>query len=252
MPSKLRLNKYLRDCRLGSRRKCEELIRQGRVALNGTVVDEVGTLVEVETDVVKVDGETVKPFTELIYVIANKPRGVVVTGSDPQGRSTFYDAIKGLPEGLFSVGRLDMDSEGLLLLTNDGKLGFRLSHPRHEIEKVYHVGLDEPVGDDLIAGLKSGVELEDGPARAREARILKGGDNPVLELTLTEGRKREIRRMMAAFGLGTWWLRRVRLGTLKLGDLKPGAWRHLERGEVRGLRRLVEEAYVKKVKENRE
>jgi len=254
MPIKLRLNKYLRDCRLGSRRKCEELIRQGRVTLNGTVVEEVGTLVDTEADEVEVDGETVKPFTELIYVIANKPRGVVVTGSDPQGRSTFYDAIEGLPKGLFSVGRLDMDSEGLLLLTNDGKLGFRLSHPRHEIEKVYHVGLDKPVDDDLIASLKGGIELEDGPARAKEARILNGGDNPTLELTLTEGRKREIRRMIVACGFGTWWLRRVRLGTLKLGDLKPGAWRHLERDEVRGLRRLVEEAYINinKLKENRE
>ena len=203
MPSKLRLNKYLRDCRLGSRRKCEELIRESRVTLNGTVVDEVGTLVDTGADEVKVDGRVVKPFTDVIYVIANKPRGVVVTGSDPQGRSTFYDAIEGLPEGLFSVGRLDMDSEGLLLLTNDGKLGFRLSHPRHEIEKVYQVGLDKPAGNDLIARLKSGIELEDGPARAREARMLKGGDNPTLELTLTEGKKREIRRMLAACGFPT-------------------------------------------------
>jgi 23S rRNA pseudouridine2605 synthase/16S rRNA pseudouridine516 synthase len=252
MPSRLRLNKYLRDCRLGSRRKCEELIRQGRVKLNGAVVVEVGTLVDTGADLVEVDGEAVRPFTESVYVVANKPRGVVVTGSDPQGRKTFYDAIRGLPEGLFSVGRLDMDSEGLLLLTNDGKLAFRLSHPRHEIEKVYHVGLDRPVDRDLIASLKGGIELEDGPARAREARVLKSGDNPTLELTLTEGRKREIRRMMAACGYGTWWLRRVRLGTLELGDLKPGAWRHLERDEVRGLRRLVEEAYVKKMRKRRQ
>jgi len=252
MPSKLRLNKYLRDCRLGSRRKCEELVRESRVALNGEVVSEVGTLVDTGADEVKVDGQVVKPFTELIYVIANKPRGVVVTGSDPQGRSTFYDAIEGLPEGLFSVGRLDMDSEGLLLLTNDGKLGFRLSHPRHEVEKVYHVRLDRPAGDDLVARLKGGVEIEDGPARVKDARILEGGEKPILELTLTEGRKREIRRMLTACGFGTWWLRRVRLGTVELGDLPSGAWRYLERDEVRGLRRLVEEAYLKKVKENRE
>jgi 23S rRNA pseudouridine2605 synthase len=177
---------------------------------------------------------------------------VVVTGSDPQGRRTFYDAIEGLPEGLFSVGRLDMDSEGLLLLTNDGKLGFRLSHPRHEVEKIYHVRLDRAAGDDLVARLKDGVELEDGLARAKEARILKGGDKPTLELTLTEGRKREIRRMMTACGFGTWWLKRVRFGTVELGDLPSGAWRYLERDEVRGLRRLVEEAYLKKIKENRE
>jgi pseudouridine synthase len=154
-----------------------------------------------------------------------------------------------MPEGVFSIGRLDQDSEGLILLTNDGKLGFRLSHPRFEIEKVYRVGVQGNLTKDVPERLIAGIEMEEGTARAKRVAVLdRGVDSTTLEITLTEGKKREIRRMLAVCGYEVEWLKRVRFGTVLLGDLRAGTWRHLTRDEVRGLRRLVEQAYLKKLK----
>jgi pseudouridine synthase len=249
MPKKVRLNKFLRDCGLGARRKCEKIIEDGKVRVNGRVVEDLATLVDPESDEVSVDGEIVTPSTEKVYIAAYKPRGALVTSSDPHGRETHLETIAGLPGGLFSVGRLDMDSEGLLLLTNDGKLGFRLSHPRYEIERVYRVGLKGKMGDDDVARLRAGVLLEDGEAKPRNVSIVAGSEQTTtLEMTLAEGRKREIRRMLAACGYEVQWLKRVSFGPVGLGDLRPGRWRRLTRDEVRGLRRGVERAYLSKRK----
>jgi 23S rRNA pseudouridine2605 synthase len=245
MPAKVRLNKFLRDCQLGARRKCEQLIREGLVKIDGKTVSDLATLVDPAADRVEVNGRQVRPLGEKTYVAANKPRGLVVTASDPRGRKTIYQGIKGLPHGIFSVGRLDMDSEGLILLTNDGELGFRLAHPKYGIERVYEVAVDGAAAGDLIESLRRGVELEDGLAAARRAELVEQKKAWfTLRLTLTEGRKREVRRMVAACGYEVRRLRRVRFGSVGLGRLAPGAWRHLTRDEIRGLRRLVQEAYI--------
>ncbi|MFH1314643.1 MAG: pseudouridine synthase [Candidatus Eisenbacteria bacterium] len=249
MPARTRLNKFLRDCHLGSRRKCELLVEQGLVTINGEVVSEIGTLVDPMVDVVEVRNEEVAPVVERFYVAAYKPRGTVVTASDPQERETVFQAIGDLPEGSFTVGRLDMESEGLLLLTNDGKLSHRLSHPRFAVERVYEVEINGSIGKEVAGRLTDGVELDDGIAKAKCVEVLRqGGGTSALMITLTEGKKREIRRMMAACGHEVTFLKRTRFGTATIGDLKPGEWRHLTRDEVRGLRRIVEEAYLTKLK----
>jgi 23S rRNA pseudouridine2605 synthase len=245
MPARIRLNKFLRDCNLGSRRKCEQLVEQGLVTLNGEAVSEIGTLVDPAADVVEVRGERVMPVTERFYVVAYKPRGTVVTASDPEGRRTVFDAIGDLPRGGFTVGRLDMESEGLLLLTNDGKLSHRLSHPRFGVDRVYELETDGPIEEGVTRRLVDGVELDDGIARAKSVEVLGGGKSGSrLRMTMTEGRKREIRRMLAACGREVTSLKRTRFGTVGIGDLRPGEWRYLTRDEVRGLRRTVEEAYL--------
>ena len=247
MSKTVRINKFLRDCRLGSRRKCETLIELGKVSVNGRVVEDLGTMVDPRLDEVRVGGEIVCPIEEKIYIAAYKPRGVIVTASDPQGRTTVFDGITGLPEGVFSVGRLDMDSEGLLLLTNDGKLGFRLSHPRYEIERVYRVGVRGDMGDDRIMKLREGVRLEEGEVKPRRVEVVdRGSESTTMEITLTEGKKREIRRMVAACGFEVDRLKRISFGPVGLGNLEPGKWRHMTRDEVRGLRRSVEQAYLSK------
>jgi 23S rRNA pseudouridine2605 synthase len=240
MSPRVRLNKFLRDCALGSRRKCEDLIRGGLVRVNGDVVTNLATLVDTANDTVEVDGQTLE-ITKKVYIAAYKPVGTLVTATDPHGRKTVFEAVSGLPLGVFPVGRLDMDSEGLVLMTNDGSLGHRLAHPRYQVERVYRVDVDGTVGDEVIARLKKGVELEDGPARARDVRVLgRHNGGVVLEIVLTEGKKREIRRMLAACGHEVVSLKRLRFGGVELGDLKQGEWRYLTRGEVRALRRSAE------------
>jgi 23S rRNA pseudouridine2605 synthase len=159
MKARIRVNKFLRDCGFGARRKCEKLIEEGRVSLNGRVVRDLATTVDPKSDEIRVDGEVATRFLESIYLAAYKPRGALVTARDPQGRKTHRDAITGLPDGVFSVGRLDMDSEGLLILTNDGKLGFRLSHPRYEIERVYRVWVRGVMDGSSLRALRAGVAL---------------------------------------------------------------------------------------------
>jgi 23S rRNA pseudouridine2605 synthase len=239
MSPKVRLNKFLRDCALGSRRKCEELITGGVVKINGETVTNLATLVDTENDTVEVNGEAIE-VGEKIYVAANKPVGCLVTAADPHGRETLFDAVPGLAKGLFPVGRLDMDSEGLVLLTNDGKLGHRLAHPRYEVERKYEATVKGAAGDDLAEALERGIELEDGIARARECRMLeRSEDSTVLGITLTEGRKREIRRMLAACGYEVISLKRTSFGGVGLGGLHPGRWRRLSREELRTLRRIT-------------
>lgn len=244
MPASVRLNKFLRDCHQGSRRKCEDLITGGLVTVGGKRVTELATLVDPERDRVEVGGKVVRPFGEMIYIVANKPRGIVVTASDPAGRRTIYEGIDDLPAGVFAIGRLDMDSEGLVLLTNDGTLAFRLAHPRYGIERVYEVKVKGEIGPDLIDGLTRGVLLEEGMAKAKQVEPVKQGEEAgTLRLTLTEGKKREVRRMVAGCGYEVLRLKRVRFGNIQLGRLPGGTWRRLTRDEVRGLRRLVQEAY---------
>ncbi|HEY8338328.1 MAG TPA: pseudouridine synthase [Egibacteraceae bacterium] len=229
-----RVQKVLAAAGVGSRRACEELIAAGRVAVDGRVVS-LGAKADATRQVITVDGERVHTNPLLVHYLLNKPQGVVTTVSDPQGRPTVVDLVPDNPR-VYPVGRLDRDTEGLLLLTNDGELANRLAHPRYAVEKTYVAQIRGPAKRKALRALREGVELEDGLARARSVRELGStGDRTLLELVLTEGRKREVRRMLAAVGLPLERLARVKLGPLALGDISPGRFRRLTSAEVRQL-----------------
>jgi 23S rRNA pseudouridine2605 synthase len=233
----IRLQKFLSQAGTASRRHAEELIAAGRVSVNGVVVTEQGTRVNPSRDVVLVDGRQVRPADFEWYVL-HKPRGYLSTRHDPQGRNTVYDLVPAELRRLFYVGRLDYDSEGLVLLTNDGDTAHRMLHPRFGMEREYEVELDRGADEALVSTLLNGVELDDGPARAEAVRRVGVKS---LRLTLREGRKREVRRMLAACGHDVRRLRRVRYGPVELGDLEPGAWRKLAKRELAALKAVATE-----------
>jgi 23S rRNA pseudouridine2605 synthase len=238
-----RLQKVLSAAGVASRRRAEDLIVAGRVRVNGAVAT-LGDRVDAATDVVEVDGERVTLDTTLRYVLLNKPQGVVSTTSDPEGRPTVTDLIN-LPDRLYPVGRLDRDTEGLLLLTNDGDLVHRLLHPSFGVERTYLALVPGPVRREVLGRLRAGVELEDGPARPRRVRVTEQhAGRAVLEVVMTEGRKREVRRMLAEVGLPVERLARVAFGGVELGDLRQGKWRFLTDPEVNRLRRAADAGEV--------
>lgn len=228
----VRLQKFLSQAGVASRRHGEDLIRDGRVSVNGTVVRELGTRVDPARDTVVVDGTLVRPAAPSWYLL-HKPRGYLSTRSDPQERPTIYDLVPAAMQGLFYVGRLDYDSEGLVLLTNDGDTAHRMMHPSFGMEREYEVELDGRVDAALLDRLVRGVTLEDGPARA-EAVERAGARR--LRLTLREGRNREVRRLLAACGHDVLRLRRIRYGPIELGRQEPGTWRALTAHERNALR----------------
>lgn len=224
----MRLQKYLAQAGVCSRRAAEELIAAGRVTVNGQPVTVPGTRVDPGADEVRVDGERVRSRAPE-WVALHKPPGYVSTRHDPQGRRTIYDLLPADLRHLFSVGRLDADSEGLILLTNDGDAANRLMHPRYQVEREYEAEVAGAPSESVLQRLGAGVELEDGLARAERAELV--GRNTI-RLTLREGRKREVRRMLAALGHPVRRLRRVRYGKVVLGALAPGEWRRLEPHEL--------------------
>jgi 23S rRNA pseudouridine2605 synthase len=229
-----RLQKVLAAAGVASRRACEEFIAQGRVTVNGEVA-ELGSKVDRTRDVVEVDGERINVDPDRVYVLLNKPQGVVTTADDPQGRPTVLDLVN-LPQRLFPVGRLDLDTEGLLLLTNDGELANALLHPSREVERWYVALVPGPVKNRALQALRDGVELEDGLARPARVQVLEEGKGKALvEVVMTEGRKREVRRMLAEVGLPVERLARVRFGDVELGELRQGKWRFLTPAEVSTL-----------------
>ena len=233
MPAE-RLQKVLAHAGQGSRRVCEGLIAEGRISVNGrtaTLGDKAGPKV----DVIAIDGERIHVNTDLVYLLFNKPAGVVTTANDPEGRPTVIDYVPANPR-VFPVGRLDQDTTGLLLLTNDGELANRVTHPRYEIEKTYMVQIRGPVSRKHLHQLLNGVELDDGPAKARKANLkIADQTRSLLEIVIAEGRNREVRRMMKAVGLELEQLVRVRIGPIHLGDIGPGKVRPLNGKEVREL-----------------
>ena len=236
-----RLQKVLAHAGVASRRASEALIQQGRVSVNGQPVTELGTKVNPQRDVITVDGQPLNRQVEhLVYVMLNKPRGVLSSVSDDRGRQTVLDLVD-LRERVYPVGRLDLHSEGLILLTNDGDLTRKLTHPSYEIEKEYQVLVSgRPSTPTLIQWRKGGVEVEGKPVgRAVVEKLKDEGDNTWLKITLTEGRKREIREVAKVLGHPVKQLTRVRLGPLKLGQLKPGQWRHLTVAEVQRLKAVA-------------
>ena len=229
-----RLQKVLARAGLGSRRVCEDLIASGRVRVNGERA-ELGRRVDPESDVVEVDGIAVSVRPGLVYYLLNKPGGVVTTASDPQGRPTVVGLVPTDPR-VFPVGRLDTDTEGLLLLTNDGDLAHRLTHPSFGVEKEYVAEVEGRPPAGAVRRLRHGVELEDGVTSP--ARVVLTPPN-VLRITIHEGRNRQVRRMCEAVGHPVRRLVRVRIGPLTDRRLRPGAWRELRTEEVRALERAV-------------
>lgn len=232
-----RLQKFLARAGVASRRAAEEMILAGRVSVNGAVVSGLGSKVVAGTDEVRVDGAAVELPAALWYLMLNKPAGFVTTLDDPEGRPT---VARFIPEGaprLFPVGRLDLATTGLLLLTNDGELAHALMHPRHHVPKVYLADVDGvPDARDLQL-LRDGVDLDDGRTAPAEAAVVKRGSNrSVVEITLREGRKRQVRRMLSAVGHPVRQLTRIAYGPLSLGGLVEGAVRVLDDGEVAALR----------------
>ena len=223
---------------VGSRRAVEELIRAGRVTVNGGAA-ELGRRVDISKDVVEVDGSRVPLAVDLVYYLMNKPVGVVTTASDPEGRPTVVELVEA-PARVWPVGRLDVESEGALLLTNDGELAHRLTHPSFEIERTYLVEVGGGLSEREVRALARGVTLEDGPARATRVGVVqRGAGSALVELVVTEGRNRLVRRMIGALGKRVLRLVRTQIGPLRLGRLKPGTVRRLSPGEVRALYRAA-------------
>jgi 23S rRNA pseudouridine2605 synthase len=234
----MRLQKYLAHCGVAARRKCEEMIAAGRVAVNGTVITEMGTQVEAG-DAVTVDGKPVSEETRKVYILYHKPIGEVSTASDPEGRPTVLDKFRDFPVRLYPVGRLDYDSEGLLLLTNDGELAQRMMHPRHEVDKTYLARVGGDVGMDTVQALRRGVAIDGRRTAPADVRVIRRTEvETVLLLAIHEGRNRQVRKMFEAEGYTVLMLRRVRFGPLQLGELARGEWRELTEAEIEAVKEL--------------
>lgn len=233
----MRLNRYLARAGIASRRGADDVIAAGRVTVNGAAVTELGTIVDPECDNVEVDGAPVTLPDSLTYLILNKPCGHVVTMSDPQGRPIATDLIPNTPPGVVPVGRLDATSDGLLLLTNDGELAYRVTHPSFELDKVYEVVARGVLTSSERAALEAGVEL-DGRMTAPAAVEILSTEHHLTHarVTIHEGRKRQVRRMFEIVGRPVKALTRVKVGPIELGDLRPGTSRPLTEEEVRVLR----------------
>jgi 23S rRNA pseudouridine2605 synthase len=235
-----RLQRYLARSGVASRRACEQLIADGRVRVNGEPVVMPGTSVDADADRVEVDGRPVRPTTTRTYIMLHKPTGVVSTASDPQGRPTVLQLVSS-PVRVYPVGRLDADSEGLLLLTDDGDMAMRLTHPRYGVEKEYRALVRGGVSRDLLDRLSAGIMLDGRmTAPARFTWDERMADGAWLRVTIHEGRNRQIRRMASAVGLEVVRLVRTRIGPLRLGNLPLGAWRPLSQSEVDAMRKAVE------------
>jgi len=232
-----RINRILSEAGLASRRKADELITSGRVMLNGKILRELGVKAEWGKDSIKLDGREIPQPEEKIYLMLNKPFGYVCTLHDPQGRPIVIDLLKDVPQRVYPVGRLDFDSMGLLLLTNDGDFSFQVTHPRFHLPRTYKVTVQGIVTEKDIHAMTNGMELEDGPIRASNASLLgrQGDEKSLVRLTIAQGRNRIVRRMFEELGYTVIHLVRIGFGNLELGNLKVGKYRRLEPIEIKEL-----------------
>lgn len=236
----VRLQKVLAAAGIASRRAAEGLIDEGRVEVNGQIVMEQGRRVDPERDTIRVDGSRIPPPRRHLYLVVNKPRGVVSTMEDPEGRPTLADVFPH-KERLFHVGRLDTDTEGLIILTNHGEFAHRLAHPSYEVSKTYLAEVEGVLDNHALKRLEKGVTLDDGPVRADKVKLVsRAADRSLLEITLHEGRNRIVRRMMDAVGHPVRRLSRIQIGPIRLGQLKVGESRELTRKELGSLLDAVE------------
>ncbi|MBN2579286.1 MAG: rRNA pseudouridine synthase [Pirellulales bacterium] len=235
-PTRQRLQKVLASAGLGSRRQCEELIVAGRVEIDRRVVRELGTRADPETQEIRVDGQLLHA-TRPVYFAVNKPVGVVSTNRDPSGRPRVIDLVPGGHVRLFTIGRLDLNSEGLILVTNDGELANRLTHPRYGVPKTYRVQIAGRPSPEILRKLQRGVHLAEGVVRAERVSVKsRHKESAILEIVLREGRNREIRRMLARLGHKVLHLTRTAVGPVRLERLPPGSWRKLTHQEIHALR----------------
>lgn len=233
-----RLNKFISNAGISARRKADELIFTGRVTVNMQTVTEPGTKVNPDKDVVKVDGEKVKPQSEFIYVVLFKPRGYVTTTHDEKGRPTVMDLI-GLNTRLYPIGRLDYDTDGVLLLTNDGEFSNMMMHPRHKVFKTYFAKLDKPMEDNDVKKLRDGVVIDGRPTSRAKVRIIPNTAEQNIWISIHEGRNRQVRRMLETLGYLVQRLKRVEYARIGLDGLKPGEWRYLSPEEIDYARKLA-------------
>jgi 23S rRNA pseudouridine2605 synthase len=232
----IRLQKLLATSGVASRRKCEELMLAGEVEVDGEVVTRLGTKVDPTTAVIRVSGRRLPPASPNAYLVLNKPRGVVSTMSDPQGRRTLGDLVADRPERLFHVGRLDTDTSGLIVLTNDGDFAQRLAHPSHEVDKTYVAEVEGEVTKATLRTLLDGATLEDGPVTVSKARVVQHGKGKtIVEVVIHEGRNRIVRRLLDHVGHPVKRLTRTAIGPVRLGGLTEGEMRELTRDELGSL-----------------
>lgn len=235
----VRLNKYLASCGAASRRGADELIRSGRVKVNAAVVTEPGARVETDNDTVTLDGKKVTPVSKMTYIMLYKPKGCITSVRDDKGRKTVYDYLDVEVPHLVPVGRLDYDTEGLLILTNDGELANRLTHPSGEVPKTYLVRAEGQFPEHILAKLRKGVEIDGIKTKRSKVKLLEQDEKEgKLLVTITEGRNRQIRRMFEAVERNVVFLKRMAIGELRLGGLARGKWRYLRDEEVEYLKRL--------------
>lgn len=235
---KVRLNRYLSQCGAASRRKADELIAGGEVSVNGSVVSELGTVIDTENDVVELRGQVIKPESKR-YLILNKPRlYITAIGEGEDDKKTIDELIEDIPERVYPVGRLDYDVEGLLILTNDGELANRIHHPSFELSKLYSADLDGAVTKETANKMKEGILLGDGFAKPDLVRIVKvNKSSSTVEIAFHEGRNHLVKRFFSEYGHSVKWLRRLSVGPIKLGNLKKGRWRDLSSKELGELNR---------------
>ena len=234
---KIRLQKYLANAGVASRRKCEELILEGKVFVNGEVVKELGTKINPAVDKVTYCGKLINKNEKLVYILLNKPIGYVTSAKDQFNRETVLDLVK-IKERIVPVGRLDMYTSGALILTNDGDFVYKITHPKHEVTKTYTVTLNGIIENSAVEKLRNGVEIEDYIARPAKVKILKTDEEKNisrLEITIHEGKNRQVRKMCEAVGSKVIALHRTKIGDIEVKDLKIGKWRYLTDTEVKKL-----------------
>ena len=234
-----RLQKLLAHAGVASRRRAEQLILEGRVTVNGAVISELGTKADAERDHIKVDGKRIRPQEKPVYLAMNKPKNFVTTVSDPEGRPTVIDLLRGVKARVYPVGRLDYHSEGLMLLTDDGEFAKRITAPATHVAKIYVVKTNGPLTPEQQEKFRQGVPLGGKRTAPAGLKLIQPGTNPWYEVRLIEGRQNQIRLMFKNFGRLVEKLRRVKVGFLELGPLKPGEFRHLTPAEVARFRKVL-------------
>lgn len=235
----MRLQKFMAQCGIASRRKSEEIIANKRVKVNGTIVTELGYKIDPLHDVVKVDGKRIKHREKNIYIIMNKPKGYVTTVSDEYSRKTVLDLVKDVKERVYPIGRLDYDTSGLLLLTNDGELAYKLIHPKFEVVKTYIATVKGKPTEEELEKFRNGLEIDRYITSDAEIEILSNtNDKSVVKIQIHEGKNRQIRKMCDKIGHPVTSLKRIAIGELELGTLKKGCWRFLRENEIEYLKRI--------------
>ena len=235
----MRLQKYMARCGVASRRKSEKIILEGRVTVNGSIVRELGTTINPSKDIIKVDNKKIEMETDKVYIMLNKPEGYVTTLKDKHSDKIILDLICGIEERIFPVGRLDLDTSGLLLMTNDGDLAYRLTHPSHQVPKKYIASVEGIPDSKKLNRFRKGLKIDGRMTAEAYIKIVKKyKDSSVLEISIHEGRNRQVRKMCEYIRHPVIKLKRISIGDLNLGDLKIGKWRHLTEREIRYLKKL--------------